>query len=203
MPCYKRRVRTLVVAAYAPELAGLAGRDDVVARAVGIGLVAAAAGAERAIAETRPARLIAVGSAGALPGSGLGVGAVAVVARARLAVRPGEYLPGPMTASVEADAALAAACAARLGVPQATVVCPLGITASDAEAARLAAEGAELEHLEAFAVLAAAARAAVPATALLAVANRVGKDAAAEWRAHRVEAEAAAVAALSRLLQGA
>ena len=196
-------MRTLVVAAYAPELAGLVVGGGVVGRAVGIGLVAAAAGAERALAEERPARLIAVGTAGALPGSGLRIGSVAVIARARLAVRPGEYLPGPMAASVDADAALAADCAARLGAPLVTAICPLGITASDAEAERLGAQGAEVEHLEAFAILAAAARAGVPATAVLAMATHVGAGAAAQWRQSRVAAETAALQAVGRLLQGA
>ena len=41
-------VRPLLVAAYAPELGAVGGR------AVGVGLVAAAAGTERAIAEARP-----------------------------------------------------------------------------------------------------------------------------------------------------
>lgn len=192
-------MRTLVVAAYPPELAHLVARAGVVGRAVGIGLVAAAAGLERALAEEHPDRVIAVGTAGALPGAGLDVGSIAVAAEARLAVRPGEYLPPMLQSSVAADDALVRRCAAALGARAVTVVCPLGITSSDDEAARLA-QAAQLEHLETFAVLAGCARAGVPATAILAVANRVGANAAAEWRAHRVAAEKAALDALARLL---
>lgn len=182
---------TLFVAAYAPELGTLGGH------AVGIGLVAAAAGIERALHEKRPARLILIGTAGALPGAALPIGSVVVVARAELIVRPGEYVPSILPASAEADAALAAECARALAAPLVTAVSGIGITASDDEARRLAAT-AQVEHLESFAVL-SVARHRVPATAVLAIANRVGADAHAEWRANRERAEAAAIAAARRL----
>ncbi|MDB4969484.1 MAG: 5-methylthioadenosine nucleosidase [Myxococcales bacterium] len=185
-------VRTLIVAAYAPELGAIAGR------AVGIGLVAASAGAVRALAEERPDRVIFVGTAGALPGSGLAVGSVVVAARARLIVRPEEYVPSIM--AVEVEAPLAEECGARLDVPRVTVACGVGITSSDVEAERLGAL-AEVEHLESFAVLMAAMEARVPATAVLAIANSVGSRAQAEWRANRVGAEAAAMAAVTKLLE--
>jgi nucleoside phosphorylase len=180
-------VSTLLVAAYAPELGAHAGR------AVGVGLVAAAAGTERAIAEERPARLVLVGTAGALPGSGLAIGSIVVVARAHLIVRPGEYVPGILSSLAEADAAWARACADQLGAPLVTVASGIGITSSDDEARRLATS-AEVEHLESFAVL-SVARDRVAATAVLAIANTVGADAHAEWRANRERAEAAAIAA--------
>lgn len=182
---------TLWVAAYAPELGALAGR------AVGVGLVAAAAGTERALAEERPARIILIGTAGALPGSGLAIGSIVVVARAALIVRPGEYVPGILSAAADADGALAADCALRLGAPMVTAASGIGITSSDEEAARLATT-AEVEHLESFAVL-SVARHRAAATALLAIANTVGKNAHAEWRAHRARAESAAIAAAQTL----
>jgi nucleoside phosphorylase len=191
-------VSTLVVAAYPPELERLATRPGVVARAIGVGLVAAATGIERAIAEERPTRLLVVGTAGALPGSGLAIGAIVVATRATLVVRPDEYVPAILQTVAEADAALAGECATRLGAPAVTVASGIGITSSDAEAARLGAT-AQVEHLETFAVL-AAARGRVPATAVLAIANTVGNRAQAEWRQHRVAAEAAALDALARLL---
>jgi len=185
-------VRTLLIAAYAPELGNLVGR------AIGVGLVAAAAGAARAIAEERPERLILVGTAGALPGSQLAIGTIVVAANAQLIVRPGEYVPPILDTSVAADAALAEECARRLGAPRVTVASAIGITSSDREAARLGAS-AQVEHLETFAVL-AAARGIVAATAVLVIANSVGRQARAEWQQNRVAAEAAAIAAVSTLI---
>jgi purine-nucleoside phosphorylase len=98
----------------------------------------------------------------------------------------------------DADAAWAGACAEALGAPLVTAVSGVGITSSDEEARRLAATAA-VEHLESFAVL-SVARHRVAATAVLAIANRVGSNAQAEWRAHREGAEAAAREAVARLI---
>ena len=80
--------RTLIAAAYPPELEGLTvhcaelmERGRVVARAVGVGLVEASAGIERAIDEVRPDRIVLTGTAGALPSSGLKIPEVVVVRR--------------------------------------------------------------------------------------------------------------------------
>lgn len=182
----------LLVAAYAPELGALDGR------AVGVGLIAAAAGTERAIAEARPERIVLVGTCGVLPGVEHAIGSIVVVERARLIVRPGEYVPGIMPVEAAADAAWAAECARAIGAPLVTAASGVGITSSDEEARRLAAEAA-VEHLESFAVLSVAAG-RVPATAVLAVANVVGANAHAEWKANRARAEAAAAAAIAKLL---
>ena len=182
----------LLVAAYAPELGALDGR------AVGVGLIAAAAGTERAIAEARPERIVLVGTCGVLPGVEHAIGSIVVVERARLIVRPGEYVPGIMPVEAAADAAWAAECARAIGAPLVTAASGIGITSSDEEARRLAATAA-VEHLESFAVLSVARHHLVPATAVLAIANVVGADAHAEWRANRERAEAAAIAAARRL----
>jgi nucleoside phosphorylase len=202
-------MRTLVAAAYPPEIEGLTqlvpaalARGRVVTRAVGIGLVESSAGAERALAETRPDRVILVGTAGFFAGSGLSIGGVVVARRARLVVREPEYVPAVMPTQVNADADLASALAATLSAPLVTVASPVGVTCRDDEAARLGRDGAEVEQLECFALLAAAARAGVPATAILAISNRVGASGAAEWREHRVAAEAAALRAVARVLSG-
>jgi hypothetical protein len=72
----------------------------------------------------------------------------------------------------------------------------------DTEAERLACQGpAQVEQLECYAVLAGAARHHVPATAVFAIANRVGSSGASEWRQHRAAAEEAAVAAVAKALQ--
>jgi purine-nucleoside phosphorylase len=187
-----KKVRPLLVAAYAPELGVLDGR------AVGVGLIAAAAGTERAIAEARPERIVLVGTCGVLPGAPHAIGSIVIVERALLIVRPGEYVPSIMTAQAGADVAWAAECARVIGAPLVTAASGVGITSSDEEARRLAALAA-VEHLESFAVLSVAAG-RVAATAVLAIANVVGANAHAEWKANRARAEAAAAAAIAKLI---
>jgi nucleoside phosphorylase len=201
-------MHTLVVAAYPPEIEGLSerlpaslARERILSCAVGVGLVEASAGCARALAETRPARLILVGTAGHFAAAGLATGGVVVAERARLVGREAEHIPAIMPTEIAADAALAARCATILGAPLVTVASPLGVTVSDLEAARLERTGAHAEQLECFAVLAAAARAGVVATAILALSNRVGASGSAEWRQHRQAAEQAALAALARVLE--
>src|SRR5581483_2876877 len=111
--CYSAAM-LLVVAAYAPELVGLDGR------AVGIGLVDAAAGTARAIAEVRPSRLVLVGTAGAFDAS-LAIGEVVVAKSAALIARAVERLPGAMASEVAAP--LGEEAAAALGVPAVRVGC--------------------------------------------------------------------------------
>jgi nucleoside phosphorylase len=193
-------VTTLVLAAYAPELAGLSTVNGLFSRAIGVGLVESSAGAERAISEVRPDRVLLIGTAGALPCAHVfAIGELAVAHGARLVARPGESLPEPMPRGVAAHAALSSQMAAALGARQAWVACPIGITETDGEAARLAAD-AELEHLELFSVLRTAERAGIPATAIFCIANHVGSRARAEWRTHRAAAEASAIAAAMRVL---
>ncbi len=192
---------TLVMGAYAPELAGLTAGSDVEARAIGVGLVEASAGAERAIAELRPSRIILVGTAGSLPiGAALAIGEVAVVRSAHLALRAGESAPEPMPLEAHADVALSAQLADALQARLVRAACPLGITETDSEAERLA-EHADIEHLEAFAVLRAAERAKIPAVAILSIANRAGDNARSEWRAHHTAAESTALQALAQALR--
>jgi nucleoside phosphorylase len=201
-------MRTLVVAAYAPELDGLAAliphalaRGDVVTRTIGIGLVEASAGAERALAELVPDRVVLVGTAGRMPSSTLEPGAVVVVSRAHLVLREPEYAPAPMPTRVDADPELTFGFAKALGVATVEAASTLGITLADSEAERLSNGPAQVEQLEVFALLSAAFRARRPATAVLAISNRVGSTGAAEWRAHRVEAEAAALGALAKAIR--
>jgi nucleoside phosphorylase len=167
-----------------------------------VGLVEASAGIERAIAELTPTRVVLVGTAGSLPRSDLALKQLVVVRRAHLVVREPEYLPALMRNKIEADSELAEAFGKALGAPIVEAVSTLGITLADAEADRLSWQGpAQVEQLECYAVLAGAARHHIPATAVFAVANRVGSSGASEWRQHRSEAEEAAVAAVARALQ--
>ena len=200
--------RTLVAAAYPPELEGLPAlcaepmaRGSVVAQAIGVGLVEASAGIERALAELQPTRVVLVGTAGCFAQSGLALRQVVVVRRAHLVAREPEYLPALMRTRADADALFAEAFAKALGAPLVEAASTLGITLADGEAGRLASQGpAQIEQLECYAVLAAAARHQLPATAVFAIANRVGSMGAAEWRQHRASAEHAAIESVARAL---
>ncbi len=72
------------------------------------------------------------------------------------------------------------------------------MTTDDAVALALAAAtGAQVEHLEAFAVARACADAGVPFGAVFCVANTVGARGRDEWRANHERAAAAACAAIN------
>jgi len=207
-----REAPLLIVSAFAPELAPLVAwlaapgqralRSGVVCRPAGIGAVDAAAGAAEAIAQVRPRLVLFVGTAGRY-GATPPIAACAVARRiflAPTAVLRGEaYLPGPMQHELTTDAALRRALRAG-GTPAADVATTLGITTRRALAGRLAATGAALENLEAFAVARAAARAELPFGAVLGIANSVGPRAHREWRANAGAATAAACAVIQRWL---
>ena len=134
--------------------------------------------------------MVLVGSAGALPGSGvdlLEVVAVASTVLADLAAARGEASLLPRMAEVrETSAALTAALA-----PEATRVCALTtltVTTSDEAALALAeahrARAPLVENLEVYAVARAAEVAEVPFAAVLGVTNRVGGRGRADWAQH-------------------
>jgi purine-nucleoside phosphorylase len=202
----------LIVAAWAPELAALR-RPKVagmVMAEVGVGLVEAAEGTARALAKLRPRALILVGTAGRYPGNDApGVGQVAIVGRSILACGDAEagraYWPAPLPRTTEPTqkARLAGALARSSGAPIVDVACPLAITRATSLARSLGrSTGAQLENLEAFAVLRAAAAAGVPCAAVLGVTNVVGPAAHAEWRRHAASAAAAACGAVRGWLSG-
>ncbi|MFO0638709.1 MAG: hypothetical protein U0183_05800 [Polyangiaceae bacterium] len=197
----------LLVGAFAPEIAPFQGRlpEGVEARAVGIGLVDAALGAARAIAELRPSKVVLVGSAGVLPGSRVDLLEVVAVARtvlADLAAARREATLLPRMAEVrETSAALTAALA-----PEATHVCALTtltVTTSDEAAVALAeahrGHAPLVENLEAYAVARAAEVAGVPFAAVLGVTNRVGSRGRADWAQHH---EKVAECVCDRVLSG-
>ena len=73
----------------------------------------------------------------------------------------------------------------------------LSITTDDDVARRLAeSTGAEVEHLEAFAVARACALAGVAFTTVLGIANLVGASGRAQWRENHERAAAAACATI-------
>ncbi|HMI85745.1 MAG TPA: hypothetical protein VK550_16730 [Polyangiaceae bacterium] len=199
----------LVVAAHPPELAGLkpllgdrlrASVHDVevAAEAVGIGLAAAAAGTAMALRAHIPRCIVLVGTCGAYPDRAPDLGLLQVIAASRIrlastaAVEGRGAFPGPMLVGVDPDASLSQALAGD-DVRRVGVATTLAITTDDALAGRVSsALECEVEHLEAFAVVAACARLHVPTAVVLGVANRVGRSARDEWLRHHQAAGNAA-----------
>jgi nucleoside phosphorylase len=211
---------TLVVAAFAPELAPLrralarrpagARGGGVVCEPVGIGMVDAAAGAARAIARVAPRAILFVGTAGSY-GRAPEIGAVVIarhlVLASTAAIRGDGYLPTPLAARAQAHpelgASLLRASSGGATGTAADVATTLAITRTAATARRLAhVTGASVENLEAFAVARAAVVAGVPFAAVLGIANRVGPEAHDEWRINQHRAAAAACAVVAAFLDG-
>jgi nucleoside phosphorylase len=197
----------LVLAAFGPEVAPLAIRGSRLQRVVvGVGLVESAIGAAHAIATHRPEGVILVGTAGAFASAHLAIGEVVVSTRlvlssAAVARDLGAMAPG-MISSLDADASLYSSFAAA-GVKRVTVATTLAITTDDALARDVATtSGAHVEHLEAFAVARACAKADVPFCAVLGIANVVGSRGRSEWRAHHKRASSAACEVVSRVIEG-
>jgi nucleoside phosphorylase len=189
---------SLLLAAFPPELAGLDAAPPPGWRTAttGVGAVTAAATTARLLAEERPARVLLVGTCGAYDGR-LAVGDL-LAARAAVASSLEEldgraYRPEIEAVRFEASWALP------LALPLHDVVAPPAITRTADGARRLAGVGAA-EHLEVAGVFAACRAAGVPAAAVLGVANRVGPDANAEWRANHARVSRALVEALRPVL---
>jgi nucleoside phosphorylase len=211
------RCDVLILAAFDPELAplrpvlgehmgGRVGEAVVVARAAGVGLSAAAAGAATHIEEVKPRVVVAVGTCGAYVGSGLAVGDVVVARRIRLvdaAVTQGlAEFPKPMSTAIDVGVAMARGIGVATGARIADVATTLAVTVDESTAARIAhASGADVEHLEAHGIATACASRGVPFGAVLGVANVVGARAREEWRAHHRAASQAAADAVLRWLR--
>ena len=185
------RVR-LLLAAFPPELAGLdtAPPAGWTAACTGVGAIAAAVETARLLTLYEPERVLFVGTCGAYdarlaPGELIAAGtaiASSLDERAARAYRPPlERVEWPCTWSVP--------------LPHHAVVVPPAITVTE-EGARALAELGAAEHLELTGVFAACAAAGVPAAAALAVANRVGPSAHAEWRSRHAAVSRALVEAL-------
>lgn len=178
--------RILVVAATARELAPSAGW---VAVCCGVGPVDAAASTAAAIAAHRPAAIVHVGIAGARRASGLGppqlvIGAASVYEDLGV---PERFAPHRL---VPDAACLAAARRALPGVAEAVIGTSGrvgGTTTCDVEA------------MEGFAVLRAAALAGIPAIEVRAISNAIEETDRARWRFD--EAFTAIAAATPRLVE--
>jgi len=182
----------LLLAAFPPELADLGDRPPAgwVTACTGVGAVAAAAATAQFIGELRPGRVLFLGTCGAYDhrlaaGAFVSAGEVLAISLDELegrAYRPEieirRWTPGY-----------------DLPFPACSVAVPPAITSSVAGAARLA-ELACAEHLELSGVFEACRAAGVPVAAALVVANRVGPQAHAEWKAQHAQGSRNLVAAL-------
>jgi futalosine hydrolase len=155
----------LVVAATAEELRGVEGAPTLVC---GVGPVEAAATTAAALAASRPAAVLHVGLAGArtFDAPAFVVGSEAVYCDADD--------PRWIELRAPADAGLVAA--ARRALPDARVE-PIGTSARVG-----GSSGCDVEAMEGYAVLRAAALAGVPAVEVRALANAVGEPDRARWR---------------------
>jgi futalosine hydrolase len=195
-------MKLLVVAAFEPELVEFralvrASNLDVVAEAIGVGVVEAAIGMTQSIADHRPTHALMLGTCGAFVGvSPLAIGEVVTAATTRVAdaslLDAHAELPAPMPATC--DLALHPTIV-RAGARLVDVANTVGITVDDGLARRLGenmrAHGG-VEHLEAFAFARACASRGVLGGVVLGIANLVGARGREEWRAHHIEASAAA-----------
>lgn len=182
----------LLLAAFPPELAGLdlAPPAGWVVATTGVGAVVAAVETARLLALHRPARALFLGTCGAYDAR-LSVGdllaaseaiSVSLDEREGRAYRPSvERVRWPATWLLPLDGH--------------AVAVPPAITCSAAGAQALS-QVAPAEHLEVTGVFAACHAAGVPVAAALGVANRVGPDAHAEWKASHARVSRALVDAL-------
>jgi futalosine hydrolase len=176
----------LIVCAVAAELAALRPREGIEVVAVGVGPVEAAAGTARALAMRRYRAAINAGIAGGFRAVGDAV-AVAVEYYVELGLEDGTAFPLPdgitLLRRAESDPDLLRACRdPRVGVRVGAGISSATVTTTDARAAELAARfGADVESMEGFAFLRAAAAAAVPAVELRGVSNLVGDRATNGW----------------------
>ena len=158
----------LVVAATERELRGA---GDAATLACGIGPVEAALVTARALAERRPDAVLHVGIAGAL---GIEPPALVIGSESVYCDVIDPAFTMPHVERVAPDAGLLAA--ARAALPGAHVL-PIATSAQVGGGA-----GYEVEAMEGFGVLRAAARAGVPAVELRAISNAVDEPDRSRWR---------------------
>ncbi|MBD5604467.1 MAG: futalosine hydrolase [Candidatus Eremiobacteraeota bacterium] len=177
----------LVVCALPAELRYVAQRAGVDVLSCGIGPVEAAVGVANALAHTRYDAVVNAGIGGAFRGAAR-VGDAVIVSEETLAdfgLEGGGALSLPDGAALVERAFADAALLGRTmsaGVPLARGLTVAEVTATDATAARLRARyAADVESMEGFSVLRAAAVAKIPALEIRGVSNYVGDRASAEW----------------------
>lgn len=217
-----RAADLLIVAAHAPEMAGLRAylSDQLIGtirgltvrgKAVGIGMATAGPGTARGIIALSPRAVLLVGSCGIYPNlPQYRPHDVIVSTRVQLvshAVNAGKSeFPEPMQTKLECNPLLAAGLSASGGrVFGAPVACTMARTVDDAFAASIhPATGCEAENLEAFAVGQACKSADVPFAAVLGVSNIVGSTGKHDWmQFQRAAVNAAAEAIVTWVQRGA
>jgi purine-nucleoside phosphorylase len=182
----------LLLAAFRPELAGLdeAPPQGWTCGTTGVGALAAAIATGRLVEERRPERVLFVGTCGAYDGR---LAVFDLVAAAEVvATSQEEALGRAYRPDVERSRW-------RPGFPlplRGEVVAVTPAVTTDAAGAAALARLAAVEHLELSGVFAACEARGVPVAAALAVSNRAGPAAHAEWSAHHAEASRRLVAAL-------
>lgn len=217
-----RECDLLIVAAHAPEMAGLRPylSDRLIGtvrglrvrgKAVGMGVGASGPATARGILAVYPRAVILIGSCGVYPNlPQYRPHDVLVSSRVQLvshAVNAGRSeFPGPMQTSQECDPLLGAGLAAGGGrVFMAQVACTLARTTDDTIAASLhPATGCEAENLEAFSVAEACKSAKIPFAAVLGVSNIVGSTGTRDWtQFQRAAVNAAAETIVTWIQRGA
>lgn len=189
-----RTPERLLLAAFSPELAGLdaAPPDGWRVALTGVGALAAAAATARLLVEVRPERVLFLGTCGAYDdrlGIGAHLSATEAIATSLDELEGRAYRPEIERTRWSASWLLPGS------LPGHAVAVPPAITRT-VEGARRLGQLASAEHLELTGVFAACAAAGIPAAAALAVANRVGPDANAEWRANHARVSRQLVEAL-------
>jgi nucleoside phosphorylase len=188
----------LLLAAFPPELAGLDAAPPPGWRVAltGVGALSAAAVTARLLAERPTSKVLFIGTCGSYD--------------ERLAV--GDLLSASAAIAVSLDVLEARAYRPEAEVtrwasgwtlpwPAFPVAVPPAITCT-AAGARLLAAVAAAEHLELSGVFAAAHAAGVPVAGALAVANRVGPHAHAEWKSNHARVSLKLIEALAPVLRG-
>jgi nucleoside phosphorylase len=213
------RIDVLVVAASAPDLAGLRaclGENlvgtvrglSVTSKVVGFGPANAASATARGLAAVSPRGILLLGTCGVYPGlpdyqPHDVVVTPRVVALDHAVLQGGSEWPAPLSTTLEASPAIVAGMSAgRHRTHVASVASPLSFTRSDSLASRVTgATGAHVENTEAYGVACAAAAVNVHFACVLGVANIVGSTGRADWQQFQREAATQAANALTVWLQ--
>ena len=218
----QRSADLLLVAAHAPEMAGLRPYLSekligtlrglsIRGKAVGIGMASAGPATARGILAVNPRAVILIGSCGVYPNlpqyrphDVLVASRLQIVSPAVSAQR--SAFPGPMVTMADCDPLLAAGLATvGARVFTAPVACTLAQTVDDAIAASIhPATGCEAENLEAFSCAMACKAADIPFTAVLGISNIVGSTGAHDWvQFQRAAVNAAAEVIVTWIQRGA
>lgn len=158
----------------------------------GVGLVEAAIGTAELLARRSPDGVLFLGTCGSMRRD---LAALDVVFAERVSLVAFTEVTGsavlhPVEHEVAIDPALRDALVAA-GAKPARVANTIGVTTTD-DAARCVARHGDVEHLEAFGVARACARAKVPCAIVLAIANDVAPGGRDQWKANHVAASARA-----------